>query len=569
MAGLNDDWRKWAVLALLLIGLSGVAYYFGYTIPGTEESILNTLARAQAAIFAIVFSVLILGVRLSASSYSPRLASAFSSDPAYKWAVGIFAISIGFDVAVLYLIDLVSDFQLTIFVNVAFLLSIGAFWTMYEFVDETLEKTTPEGILNQISANLTPDYIISESEASAEGSTNRDPFLTLISVIRSSIEQSDRVSAKIGLDILADRINDLLETGSNEAFEEASPVDESLEDVCVDQLAHIVEDAVDEDLTQTAIEVTNTAESIGGTAIEEELGRPLEHVLEGQTNLVDLLGFATGEERIRRMAIDTSRGLISNSIDAELWYPAAVGTRRLGWISAASVMNRDVDQRQDERYTTLLINGFPKYLRNLLQSDKELVEYQTTAWHHRSLEDVDPADLLSWACYESMAELTSAAVRYEIKTDRPFLNWQHATHGWVQGFEELYESDLESLTRIWMGTALYLDYLESETGSAILKGVDLHRQYMKDYGFTVDTIDAVLDGDIDARMRIDSHPGGPNPIEPGGINYTVPIVSSPDQTFQEFLEHQKSVYQAVDSSAGGRVGGFGDLDLDDFGDNEE
>lgn len=569
MVGLKDDWRKWVALALLLIGFSGVAYCLGYTIPGSEKSILNTLARAQAAIFAIVFSVLILGVRLSASSYSPRLASAFRSDPAYKWSVGIFAISIGFDVAVLYLIDLVSDFQLTIFVLTAFLLAIGAFWTMYEFVDETLEKTTPEGILNQISDNLIPEHIISESEASAEDTTNRDPFLTLISVIRSSIEQSDRVSAKIGLDILADRINDLLETGSEEVFEEESPVDESLEDVCVNQLAHIVEDAVDEDLTQIAIEVTNTAESIGETAIEEELERPLEHVLEGQTDLVDLLGFAPDEERVRREAIDTSRGLISDSIDAKLWYPAAVGTRRMGWISAASVMKRDADQRHDERYTTLLINGFSKYLRDLLQSDKELTEYQTTAWHYRSLEDVDPADLLSWACYESMAELTSAAVRFEVKTDRPFLNWQHATHGWVQGFEELYESDLEGLTRIWMGTALYLDYLESETGSVILNDVDLHRLYMKDYGFTVDTIDAILDGDIDVRMRMDSFPGGPNPINLGGINYTVPIIRDPDQTFQEFLEHQRSVYESVDSSAGGYVGGFGDLDLDDLDDNEE
>ncbi len=567
--GLEDDWRKWVVLALLLIGLTGVAYCLGYTISGTEESILNTLARAQAAIFAIVFSVLILGVRLSASSYSPRLASAFSSDPAYKWAVGIFAISIGFDVAVLYLIDLVSDFRLTIFVHTAFFLAIGSFWTMYEFVNETLEKTTPEGILDQISDNLAPEHIISESEASAEDPTNRDPFLTLISVIRSSIEQSDRVSAKIGLDILADRINDLLETGSEEVFREESPVDKSLENVCVDQLSHIVEDAVDEDLTQTAIEVTNTAESIGETAIEEEVERPLEHVLEGQTDLVNLLGFAQSEERVRRDAIDTSRGLISDSIDAELWYPAAVGTRRLGWRSAASVMKRGGDQRQDERYTTLLINGFPKYLRDLLQSDKELTEYQTTAWHYRSLEDVDPADLLSWACYKSMTELTSAAVRYEIKTERPFLNWKHATHGWVEGFEELYESDLETLTRIWMGTVLYLDYLESETGPVVLNDVDPHRLYMKDYGFTVDTIDSILDGDIDARIRMDSYPGGPNPIDSGGINYTVPIIRDPDQTFQEFLEHQRSVYEAVDSSAGGRVGGFWDLDIDDLDDNKE
>lgn len=62
-------------LALIFTALwvitAGVAISSGY-IPTqqTARSFLSTLARVQAGIFAIVFSIVILGVRLSASRYS-------------------------------------------------------------------------------------------------------------------------------------------------------------------------------------------------------------------------------------------------------------------------------------------------------------------------------------------------------------------------------------------------------------------------------------------------------------------------------------------------------------------
>ena len=557
---------RWALIGSGMIVLSLLGYCLGYTVDGTGQSILNTLARAQAAIFAIVFSVVILGVRLSATRYSPRLATAFRSDPAYKQTVGIFVVSIGFDIAVLYVFNVVTDFHRTILILFSSGLAIGAFWKLYDFVNDTLERTTPEGILNQIRENLTPEVIIEDAYDASENATNRDPFLVLISVIRSTIEEADRVSASIGLEILGDKISDLLRTASEDEFEENTPVDKSLENVCVDNLPTVAEEAIEEDITQIATEVTETAETIGNTAIEEELERPLELVVKGQTDLIDNIGYEANEERVRTEVIDVVRGLIQDAADNELWYSAAIGSRLLGWISAASIMNRDADQRHDGRYTTLLINGFPKILAIVVDSDEEFTEHRTTAWIRRETDGVDPVDLLVWSCYDSMAELTSAAVRYEMRTGQRLLNWEHVAYGWSEGLNDLTDTDLDSLPRIWFGTILYLSYIAEVTEDAVMTGFDPRARFEVDNNFASETIGMISDGSLDPTSRMNHIPGGVNPLELPRTGMPTPIVKKAETTFEEWLENKKQVYDNLDSS----VGGFGSFDsFADVEDDEE
>lgn len=556
---------RWVLIGGGVIILSLLGYCLGYTIDGTGQSILNTLARAQAAIFAIVFSVVILGVRLSATRYSPRLATAFRSDPAYKQTVGIFVVSIGFNIAVLYIFNEVTDFNRTILILFSSGLAIGAFWKLYDFVNDTLEKTTPEGILDQIKENLTPEAIVKDTYDAAEGATNRDPFLVLISVIRSTIKEADRVSASIGLEILGDRISDLLRTTSEDEFEENTPVDKSLENVCVDNLPTVAEEAIEEDISQIATEVTETAETIGNTAIERELERPLEFVVKGQIDLIDNIGYKANEERVRAEVIDVVRGLIQDGADNELWYSAAIGSRTLGWISAASIMNRDTDQRHDGRYTTLLINGFPKILAIPVDSDEEFTEYKTTAWMRRKTNDVDPIDLLVWSCYDSMAELTSAAVRYEIRTGQRLLNWEHVAYGWSEGLEDLLDTDLDSLPRIWFGTILYLSYIAEVTEDAVMTSFDPKARFEVDNNFASETIRMISDGPLDPTSRINHIPGGTNPLELPRTGMPTPVVKRAQITFKEWLENKKQVYDSMDSS----VGGFGSFDLYTDVENDE
>lgn len=294
----NNRW-KWVLLVALLIQLSIVAYCLGYTITENGGTILSTLARIQAAIFAIVFSVLILGVRLSASRYSPRLASTFSSHSDYKWTVGIFGLSIGFDILLLYIIGTLSEFVETILVMGASLFAIGAIWTMYDFVNKTLYSTTPEGILERLDEILTTKSIVREAHEADGSPTNPDPFLKLLSVIRSAIRDNDPPSADAGLSILGDKICVLIETLSPEELEEESPIDNSIENICVNQLPGLAEEAADEELTDTAKKVVDISGTIGESAVKEKIDRILEHIARGLSRLLVILDYDRVSERIR------------------------------------------------------------------------------------------------------------------------------------------------------------------------------------------------------------------------------------------------------------------------------
>lgn len=560
---------KTGTVSALAITASVLAYCLNFTIQGTEQAILNSLIRAQAAIFAIVFSIVILGVRLAASRYSPRVVSSFTSDFSYKSTVGIFAASIGFDLLILYIFNSIPNFARTVAIIVAGGAAAVSFWMLYDFVNDTIEKTTPKGILSFINQRLTPSSIVASAHRAAEESLEEDPFRDLLSVIYATISDRDQTSVARGLKILGDRLSELLRTVTDDEFEEGSPVDESLEQVCTRELPNIIQETVEEDLTQNALNVVDVAEKTGETAIEEGLERPLELVVRGQTDLIDNLGFESDDERIRREVIDTSRGLVSDAVDKELWYSAAIGTRLLGWISAASIMNRDAEENKDERYTTLLINGFPKLLKATVQADVSLTNYDTTAWIRRKTEDVHPADLLIWGCYDSMAELTSAAVRYEVRTEQRFLNWEHVAYGWSEGFRNLYETDMESLTRTWLGAVLYLKYVEEVTEDSVMNGFDPNITYQADAGFAVETIELMLAGDLDPTSRINFIPGGANPLELPRTGTQVPIARGADLSFNEWLEHQRDVYDRIDDSRGGWGFSPDDLNDSDYDDDED
>lgn len=557
----------WVLTGFVVAVASIVAYCLNYTVGNTASNILTTLALAQASIFAIVFSILVFGIRFSASRYSPRIATEFTEDKSYRWTVGVFAGSIGFDILLLYLVSALTNLYFTILTIVAVGLAAAAFWKLYDFVNETLEKTTPEGILTQLRENLTPKTILEEAEESADEPTNRDPFIILISVIRSAVEQADRVSASMGLDILENAISDLLRTASENEFREGTAIDQSLENVCVDNLPTIVDEALDEEVTQIAIESTEAAEGIGKTAIEEELDRPLELVVRGQTDMIDRIGYSSDEERVRVEAIDVSRGLVRDAADAGLFNSSAIGTRLLGWISAASIMNRNPDQRYDGRYTTLLINGFPKILGRALDSDPSLTDYRNTAWLERDLQDVDPIDLLVWGCFDSMAELTAAGIRYEVRIESRFLNWRHVAHGWTEGLELLQDTDLEVLPRIWFGTILYLSYIAEYTPDDVMPEFDPRALYTVDNEFAIETIEMILDQDIRPTSRIDHIPGGVNPLKHPRTGSPSPVVRDAEMNWNNWLEQQLEVFRRTSDVQVGFRPPDDDFDFEDMPDN--
>lgn len=536
---------RWVSIFGGVLMVSFLSYCMEYTIQIAHTSILSTLATIQTTIFAIVFSVLILGVQLSASRYSPRLVSIFTSDIDYKHTVLVFATSIGYNITLIYIHRIFDEYILMILVILSGGLAVGAFWTLYEFVDNTLKKTTPEGIIDQLDAQLTPQSVVEDARTAADDITVSDPFLPLISVIRSVIQDNDRATAANGLKILGANTRNLLASVSSDEFESETSIDQSLRNVWVNQIPGIIEEALEGELTQIAIAASEQADKAGQTAIEEELERPLELIVEGQTELIDEIGYGHNGERVRREVIDTSRNLLRQAAKEQLWHTCAIGTRRLGWISAASIMGRDQGKTRDERYTSLLILYFPKLLNHVVEANKRLTDYNITAWLRNKHDDVDPIDLLVSSSYDSMAELTSAALRFELRTEQSIVRWDQVAYGWTDGFHQLLETDVSNITQQWFGTILYLEYLQDMGPQGFMEGFDPHAKFIDDSDFVRETITRILDGDIDPRKCVDFVPGGIDPIEMPRTGRRIPPVIDPEDSFEDWLERERHMYESV------------------------
>jgi len=536
------------------IGLVGIAVYSTHT-PNQEaaRSILSTLARVQAGIFAIVFSIVILGVRLSASRYSPRLAKSFSSDSTYRVTVGIFAFSIAIDILGLYIAGVVSDTTLRVVLASSGVLAGGSFVSLYGFVNQILERTTPEGIFSHIKDDLTPKSMLEEADLSAGNPAHPDPFQTLTSVINSTIEDHDRASSALGLSILGDRVAALIDYDG--VTKDDTPVDQTIEYVCEDQIPRILEHAVDEDLNETAIESTETSETIGEAAIRQKSDLAVEHAVRGQAGLIDTLPYEASVERVRTAVIDISQELVDDAAENQLYTGAAIGTRFLGWKASSSIMDREIDDGRNYRYTTLLTSHFPSLISTIANSNVQVDDRPRHQWFQvtdsKYVEPSSPAERLISSSYGSMGELTSAAIRYEVRTGQKIVRWESVASGWSSGLDSLIQMDLDVMAQLWYGTSLYLEYISRESSSEVMDGYSSYGRHRVTRDVGEETVEKILDGRLDPTSRIDYVPARVDPVKNPLTGFKRPPLENPDRTFKQWVDDQPFIY---------RRKGFGSVD---------
>jgi len=549
-------WPTSAIFAVVTAGSLLIAELSTFDPSGNGQQVLSTLASIQAAIFAIVFSVVILGIQLSTSRYSTRLADLFRTDGVYKQTVGIFAASLGVDVAALLAFNHVSLYTLRFALSAAVGLAIASFFLLYFFVDRTLEQTTPEGIIKRVKQELTPDQVIADAEAADNDPSETDPFLVPVSIIRSAISDRDVPAATRGLNVIDNQVEQLLKQVTPDQVEEDIPVGDSLEELCTNRLPSAGEKTVNEDLEEAGSETVDTLSSIGSNAVKQSHEPVAVHSSQGLGKLVSNVNFETTGESVRKDAIDKSGEMLKEAAEAGLWDTAGTGTRILGWRAAQSVVLRGPTERRTLPYTSLSLKYIPNVFEEVVEgvpddvSDEEVVNGLIVRdGEHAS----EPGEWALWCCYAAMAEATSAFIRYELQHDEKIVDWKSAASGWTTCISTLNDSDFDLLLKYWLGTILYLDYIQSEAG----------RQHMDDFhprgrfdvpGELVDeTIEDILNNRLDPTSRIDLLPGRIDPVEAPRTGYPNPPISNPDRSFEEWLKIHKGLTR--------RSGGWG-MDAD-------
>lgn len=512
--------------------------------PSTGQPVLTTLAVIQASIFAIVFSVVILAVQLSTSEYSPRLVNLFRSDDSYKRTISLFGISIGLNVSILLLYGEINGFWPELLTFYSASLAVVAFVSLFGFVDQTLKNTTPEGILQRLKDRLEASQIIDQAERAADEPTEPDPYLTPLSVINSTIMERDAAAAYLGLSIVSQQTEKLLDEISEEQIEEETPLGEVLHELCTNRLPNSVENAVDSGTEETAEEVISTLAEIGESAISRHLVRPVILVVRGISEVIGALGYDSISERTRTEAIDKAKETVIYSADNDrMWESAGKGTRFLGWQAANSVLARDESEGRDLRYSSLTILCFPKVLAKLVEAHSEAIDSDVN-WESpqpgHTFNSYSKAKAIR-DTYVAMAELTMSFIRYEQRFGTTLVDWETVGHGWTSPLSALSQSELESFQQLWVGSILYLEYVQTETPEEVMNRFSPVLIRDVSNSFIISTIDAILDSDIDPSKKFNFRQTV-DPLDIPSTGYPVQILSNPDRTFEEWLEQRRQAH---------------------------
>lgn len=196
-----------AVTAVVLVLTAALAVYSPVT-PSRDTLIefLGRLAQVQAGVLAIVFSVVILAMQLTASRYSTQLTELFVQSPEFVITFGAFIISIGYDMVLIYNVESVPLARMAQLTLVAGGLGVVTAFMLVHFIHFSFRKLTPDGIVSMFKNNITPRACVEHFDrmAEPERAEASHPLMPLYSLTVEAIHNKERFTALRALKELGD-----------------------------------------------------------------------------------------------------------------------------------------------------------------------------------------------------------------------------------------------------------------------------------------------------------------------------------------------------------------------------
>jgi len=216
-------------ITYLTILLSSLPLYFilsSYPFqinPNNAFYLLSTLAQAQAAIIAIVITLTLVAVQLSAQTYSPRVIDVFKGFADFWLIISLYGISIFVDIIVLYFVPENAQVNYTSFnyiVNFSIALAFSTFTVLIPYMWRTMDLLKPRSIIEELSSKIkkeefietvTEKYSRNKYQYSIMSLVNdEDQIVPLIDVTKNAIRSDDITTARDGIKELEIILCDLL-----------------------------------------------------------------------------------------------------------------------------------------------------------------------------------------------------------------------------------------------------------------------------------------------------------------------------------------------------------------------
>jgi uncharacterized membrane protein len=251
------------VLILALMPLNFFINRYFYPInPNNALYLLSALAQSQAAIIAIVVSLTLVAIQLSAQTYSPRVIDVFIKTD-FRILMIIYGISIFVDFLGIYVVPS-SDCKFNIVVYDAILLAFIAFAALLLFIWKTFEALKPSEIIKKLASQSKVEDIARfsrlNSREKSEPNADRRTLEPIVDIVYKSIMNHDIATTRQGIYNFLDKIQETLQETSENRVNVVSYLSESLGRMT--RLCLIVKDE------ELLIELTNALRIIGLEEIE-------------------------------------------------------------------------------------------------------------------------------------------------------------------------------------------------------------------------------------------------------------------------------------------------------------
>lgn len=205
----NHPWVSWtSFYGSFIIAAFLCAFVFAtYLNPNhtNEESarlLLSALIQSEATIIALVITLTLVAVQLTASSYTPRVANIFASSPHMYLLLGIYIVSIAYSAILLQLVTGIGGIvpaHMEFWISGAYWLTIFLGFALIPYIFYVLESFRPEMFIQRMSGHVTKATILQQE---------KNDFLNLIfDVTHNSIMKYDTATIRSGLNLVTIQMN--------------------------------------------------------------------------------------------------------------------------------------------------------------------------------------------------------------------------------------------------------------------------------------------------------------------------------------------------------------------------
>ena len=198
---------EYNVLALLFSFVCSFTFVYldlVHTDATSARYMLSALVQAQAAIVAIVVSLTLIAVQLTASAYSPRVIRIFKENPDIWLLMGLYGMSIFYGLVILKKVEgedlskiLLIGYSLEIHIIAAYLIGFFSFMMLFRYMLNIMDLLKSESIISRLANDITKDNLLNPEEK---------PIQPIMDIVHGSIMKYDIETTRVGLKAVTERV---------------------------------------------------------------------------------------------------------------------------------------------------------------------------------------------------------------------------------------------------------------------------------------------------------------------------------------------------------------------------